>query len=192
MSSNGGYGFVLNSQEIIIFVGRGTDAIDNFGSSFVYFLRESNLEDIKAQVSCLEATAENEEPLIRQYDPQKMLEEGRYSDGSWVINTGIDHLYIANFDSNRLEIYRSGAHKGKIPGRFGNGQILTGKERNKEIPVLMGMYPLDALPENLRWLEENQYDLLTVPLVGEPGKYDTTGDPTFLYPNEYSGIVFEI
>lgn len=181
MSSNGGYGFVLNGQEIIIFVGRGTDAIDNFGTSFVYFLRENSLEDIKAKVSRLEVTTEGENSLTQQYDPQSTLSEGQYSDGSWVIKAGIDHLYVADLDLNRLEIYRSGTHKGKVSGRFGNGQILTGKERNQEIPILMGMYPLDALPENLRWLEENQYDLLTAPLVGEPGEYDTSGDPTFIH-----------
>jgi len=185
MSSNGGYGFVLNGKETIIFVGKGTDSLDNFGSFFVDFLKTNDLEDLKSMVSQLKEATLDEEPLSHQYNPQQVLEKGAYSDGSWVITTGIDRLYMVDFDKNRLEIYRSGRHKGKIPGRFGKGAILTGNENRNLIPILMAMYPLDVLPEDLRWLEDNQYDLFNSPLAGEPGVYDTSGDPTFIHPDLY-------
>lgn len=216
MSIRGGYGFVLNNKETIIYTGNGAD-LTSLGDALIEWLKSIDFEKVKPLIKNLqevnrddavsaedialiagktgvtpearygnEITTWNDLLYFGQYSPEFLLEAGYFIDGSWITNSvDLEYFYMIDFDKNRLEIYHGYPHQGAIQGRFGKGTILTGNERGDKPPTLLAMYPLDNLPVNLNWLEENQYELKYSPFNRDPQSYDVSGDPTFIHPDNY-------
>lgn len=216
MSTRGGYGFVVDGKEIIVYTGNGAD-LTSLGDILTDWLKKVSFQNVKSQIENLqevnrddyvsaedialvagktgvtpesryrnEITTWNDLLYFGQCSPEFLLESGHYIDGSWIINSvDLEYFYMIDFDKNRLEIYHGYSHQGEIQGRFGNGIVLTGKERGEHPPTLLAMYPLDNLPDNLNWLEENQYELKYSPFNRSPQICDTSGDPTFIHPDSY-------
>jgi hypothetical protein len=117
MSTRGGYGFILDSKEIIVYTGGGAE-LTGLGSSVLEFLhgadwgtlkiqlsqlKEADSEDMVSEQDIQEAEAvtstipytKHNRPVERwedllypaQHDISYLLDFGRYIDGSWVIDS---------------------------------------------------------------------------------------------------------
>jgi hypothetical protein len=216
MSTRGGYGFVLNGKETIVYTGNGTD-LEGLGNLLIEWLKEADLAKTSALLTSLEpkdgfsdvspedinavANRTGVTPISRygkeinswndlmylgQFDPDFLLSSGYFIDGSWILSScDLEYFYLNDLDKNRLEIYHGYSHAGEVKGRFGKGIVLTGTETDQQPPTLLAMYSLDALPENLNYLEENQYDLRPWRWSKKTSFYDVSGDPTFIHSDNY-------
>lgn len=217
MSTRGGYGFVINGKETIIYTG-GASELDGLGNTLVQWLKTTNVEALKHAIENL-AEVQASDPVnqtdisqitrqtgitprnrfgsaittwndllyLAQNDPDFLIDSGYFLDGSWIINSpDMEYLYLVNLDEQLLEIYHGFQPAHEAKGRFRQGKNSLDSEAGK--PNLLAMYPLNNLPRDLNWLEENKYDLIPVWFKKTPSDYDTTGDPTFISPDLFGTI----
>lgn len=216
MSTRGGYGFVIDGKETIVYTGSGTE-IDGLGNQIVQWLKTVSFERIKQSLANLQEVKASESVtpedifLITQNvgtiprprygkeietwkellylgenDPKFLLDSGYFVDGSWIISSpDLEYFYMIDLDKKRLEIYHGATRDGGRSGRFGKISMPDKNANNGHHPVLFAMYPLENLPQNLDWLEENKYDLMPAWFIRDKPVYDTSGDPTFIHPDNF-------
>lgn len=181
MSTRGGYGFVLNGQEKIIYVGNGAE-FGGLGDRVLNWLRMvtsgpvNNRPVILEQIVNLTAvdgagtcTADGLQSydwraIMRQisYNPGAVLEMGHYIDASWLIDdVDCEYLYIIDFDKGVFEIYYDTRMAAKLPasGRFNARMEANGISREDAVYInMIASFPFDNLPSSIGHFEEDIYE----------------------------------
>lgn len=184
MSTRGGYGFVLNGKETIIYTGSGAD-LDGLGSQILEFLKTSEVENLNKQVLRLSKVepkgAVTTEDIDRvqtdtgvqvytrhhdnietwnhllypgQNDPQYLLDAGFFIDGSWIIGS-IDLEFFYMIDLDNNKLEIYHGYRRDTPD---NARFAGQEVIDGRLPVLLASYSLDALPHSLSGLEEKLYE----------------------------------
>lgn len=173
MSNRGAYGFVINGNMTTIYCARGAD-FGGLGDNLLEVVKNLGLDDLMKKVSALEEVKPDEiltdneliqfrkntgitnnvtvnswyELLRTESDnPEAFLDAGKYWDGYWSLKGEAEKFYLVDFDKKTFEVWI----------------WALGKELNHrphiETTVELISYPLNDLPDSLRHLEEDQWDL---------------------------------
>lgn len=182
MSTRGGYGFVLNGQEKIIYVGNGAE-FGCLGETVLNWLRivtagpTTNQSTVLEQIANLAPVADitamcsvdglqnyDWHSIMRQvsYNPGMVLDMGNYIDSAWLIgNVDCEYLYIVDFDKGIFEIYYDTNMAAKLPasGRFNARTEANGTTREDAAYINMIVsFPFHALPESIGNFTEDIYE----------------------------------
>lgn len=185
MSTRGGYGFIVDNQETIIYTGSGAN-LDSLGQEVLRFLKDSDVSNLRKRVLSLseveskEAVTEQDIDRIQantgvsaytrhqgnidnwyhllypgQNNPEHILEAGVYIDGSWIIGS-IDLEFFYLIDFDRNTLEVYHGYRRENPD---NGRFSGRKvESGGRLPTLLATYPLETLPNSLYELEEKLYE----------------------------------
>lgn len=185
MSTRGGYGFVLDGKETIVYTGGGAE-LTGLGFSVLDFLHSADWETLKIQLNQLQEVDSDVEiseedfkeaeavtgttPYAKyntpiktwyellypaQHDIPYLLDFGRYIDGSWLIDSvDLEFFYLINLDTHQFQVYHGYKRENPDNGYF-TGRVFTSERMGtKRLPVLLGTFSLDALPNELWHLED--------------------------------------
>lgn len=186
MSIRGGYGFVVDNKETIVYTGSGAD-FTGLGHAVLQFLKSTTPERIKEQVLQLQemdidtpvtdediATVEQltgVKPQSRydikidnwyhllylaQNDPQFLLDAGYFINGSWIINS-VELEFFYLINLDTQTLEIYHGYNRANPDR-GYFDDLSNNEENESLPTLFRTYPLGNLPEDFLNLDEELLD----------------------------------
>lgn len=181
MSTRGGYGFVLNGQEKIIYVGNGAE-FGCLGDTVLNWLRMITAEPVNNLSIILERIAhltvvENDEmcsvdglqhydwgSVMRQisYNPGSILDVGYYVDASWLIDdVDCEYLYMIDFDKGVFEIYYDTYMARTLPasGRFNSKSETTAMTREAAAYInMIASFSFDTLPKSIAYFEQDIFE----------------------------------
>lgn len=186
MSTRGGYGFIVNNNETIIYTGNGAD-FTGLGYAVLQLLKTSTPDIIREQVTRLQEmgtdTPVTEEDIqeiqrltgikpisrydmkidswyhllyLAQNDPQFLLDAGYFVDGSWIV-TSVDLEFLYIIN---LDVNTLEIYHGYKRPDADHGRFAD-REINADMgkrPTLFRTYSLDALPEDFLNLDDEIFE----------------------------------
>lgn len=183
MSTRGGYGFVIDNKETIVYTGNGAD-FTGLGHAVLQFLRKTTPDNIRKQVEALQEMGTNVpvtdediqevqrltgiKPTFRydmkidswyhllylaQNDPQFLLDSGYFVDGSWIIGS-VDLEFFYLINLDTNSLEIYHGYRRSNPDHGRfEGRVIEANSFDK-LPVLFRTYSLDELPEDFLNLDE--------------------------------------